>query len=174
MWTDVETTVIGAGTTTGPTPAQTVSEVWLSLIHSASGICYFLDTWNPSFREDGIFADPAMVTAVTALDAQIQSLAPELNSGTIPGLVTVTSSNAAAPVDTLVKAHGTTLYVLSAIARAGTTTASYAIQGMTGSGTATVVGENRSIPVASGKFSDAFAANAVHIYSIDLSAVACP
>ena len=174
VWTDVETTVIAAGTTTGPTPAQTVSEVWLSLIHSANGVCYFLDTWSPSFREDGIFADPAMVTAVTALDAQITSLAPELNSGTIPGLVTVTSSNSGAPVDTLVKAHGTTLYVFSAISRAGTTTASFAIDGMTGNGTATVVGENRTLPVAAGKFSDAFAANGVHIYTIDLSAVTCP
>ena len=85
VWTDVETTVIAAGTTTGPTPAQTVSEVWLSLIHAASGICYFLDTWQPSFREDGIFADQAMVTAVTALNEQILSLAPELNSGDHPG-----------------------------------------------------------------------------------------
>ena len=56
---------------------------------AANGICYFLDTWQPSFREDGIFANQAMVTAVTALNAQIASLAPELNSGTIPGLVTV-------------------------------------------------------------------------------------
>jgi hypothetical protein len=174
VWSDFETTVISAGTTSGPTPAETVSEVWLALIHSANGILYFIDSWNPSFREDAIFANQAMVTAVTALNAQIQSLAPELNSGTIPGLVTVTSSNTAAPVDTLVKAGGSTLYVFSAISRAGTATASYAIEGMTGSGVATVVGENRTIPVVAGKFSDAFAANGVHVYTIDLSAVTCP
>ena len=134
VWTDIETTIIAADTTTGPTPTETISEVWLSLIHSANGILYFIDTWNPSFREDGIFAsgNQAMVTAVTALDAQIKSLAPELNSGTIPGLVTVTSSNTAAPVDTLVKANGTSLYVFSAISRTGTATASYVIEGMTG------------------------------------------
>ena len=131
-WTDIETTVIGAGTTDGPTPVQTASEVWLSLIHSAAGIVYFIDTWVPSFREDGIFADAAMVTAVTALNKQILSLAPELNSATLPDLVTVTSSNASAPVDTMVKANGTTLYVFSAISRAGTTMASYAINGHDG------------------------------------------
>ena len=174
VWSDFETTVISAGTTSGPTPTETVSEVWLALIHSASGVLYFIDSWNPSFREDAIFENPAMVTAVTALNAQIQSLAPELNSGTIPGLVTVTSSNAAAPVDTLVKAKGSTLYVFSAISRTGTATASYAVEGMTGSGVATVVGENRTIPVVAGRFSDAFAANGVHIYTIDLSAVTCP
>ncbi|HEY5241317.1 MAG TPA: hypothetical protein VIJ22_07625 [Polyangiaceae bacterium] len=173
-WTDLETTVIGAGTTTGPTPAQTVSEVWLSLIHSANGICYFIDSWQPAFREDAIFESTPMVAAVTALNAQIQSLAPELNSGTIPGLVTVTSSSTTTPVDTLVKAHGTTLYVFSAVSRAGMTTASFAVEGLTGNGTATVVGENRTIPVVAGKFSDAFAANGVHIYTVDLSAVTCP
>jgi hypothetical protein len=174
VWSDFETTVISAGTTSGPTPAETVSEVWLALIHSANGILYFIDSWNPSFREDAIFENQAMVTAITALDAQIKSLAPELNSGTIPNLLTVTSSNAAAPVDTMVKAKGSTLYVFSAISRAGTATASYAIEGMTGSGVATVVGENRTIPAVAGKFSDAFAANGVHIYTIDLSAVTCP
>ena len=173
-WTDLETTVITAGTTTGPTPAETVSEVWLSLIHSANGICYFIDSWNPSFREDAVFENQAMVTAVTALNAQVTALAPELNSGTIPDLVTVTSSNTAAPVDTLVKANGTTLYVFSAISRTGTATASYAIAGMTGNAVATVVGESRTVPVTGGRFSDAFAANAVHIYTLDLSTVTCP
>jgi hypothetical protein len=174
VWTDFETTIISANTTTGPTPKQTISEVWLSLIHEASGVVYFLDTWNPSFREDGIFANPAMVTAVTALNKQIQSLAPELNSGTIPGLVTVSSSNAAVPIDTLVKASGASLYVLSAVSRTGTAAATFAIKGMTGDAVATVVGESRSVPVKAGKLVDTFAANDVHIYEIDLSAAICP
>jgi hypothetical protein len=172
-WTDFETTVIGAGTTDGPTPAQTASEVWLALIHSANGVVYFIDSWVPSFREDAIFEDAAMVTAVTALNKEIKSLAPELNSSTLPNLVAVTSSNAAAPVDTMIKANGTSLYVFSAISRAGTATASFAVHGMTGNGSATVVGENRTIAVTAGKFSDAFAANGVHIYEIDLGAVTC-
>ncbi|HEY8088479.1 MAG TPA: hypothetical protein VIF09_11555 [Polyangiaceae bacterium] len=174
VWTDIETTVIAAGTTTGPTPAQTRSEVWLALIHGANGITYFVDTWNPSFREDGIFGDAAMVTAVTALNAQIQSLAPELNSASLPGLVTVTSKTTATTIDSVVKASGTTLYVFSAVSRAGTTTGTFAIQGMTGSATATVVGENRTVPVTAGSFSDAFAANDVHVYAIDLAKATCP
>jgi hypothetical protein len=174
VWTDFETTVIQAGTTSGPTPAQTVSEVWLALIHEANGVIYFLDSWNPSFREDAIFANTAMVGAVTALNAQIRSLAPELNSASIPGLVTVTSSNAAAPVDTMVKANGSSLYVFSAVARAGITTASYVIQGMTGDAPASVVGENRTVAVKAGAFSDDLAENGVHIYQIDLAAAKCP
>jgi hypothetical protein len=173
VWTDIETTIITADTTTGPTPVQTASEVWLSLIHDANGIVYFIDTWNPSFREDGIFATMPMVTAVTALNKQIKSLAPELNSPTLPDVVTVTSSNTMAPIDTMVKASGTSLYLFSAISRAGTTMGSFTVPGLTGKAVATVVGENRTIDVTGGAFSDSFAANAVHIYKIDLAAVTC-
>jgi hypothetical protein len=173
VWSDFETTVINAGTTDGPTPTETASEVWLALIHSANGVLYFIDSWNPSFREDAIFENSDMVTAVTALNQEIQSLAPELNSATIPNLVTIMSSNSAAPVDTMVKANGTSLYVFSAISRAGTATASYTINGMTGNGVATVVGEGRTVTVTAGRFSDAFAANGVHIYTIDLATASC-
>jgi hypothetical protein len=173
VWTDFETTVIAAGTTTGPTPAETRSEVWLALIHEASGVIYFIDTWNPAFREDGIFADAAMTSAVTALNQQIVALAPELNSASLPGLVTVTSSSASAPIDTMVKANGTSLYVFSAISRAGTATGSFTVSGVTGGGTATVVGENRTVTITGGSFSDAFAASDVHIYRIDLGTISC-
>jgi hypothetical protein len=172
-WTDFETTVISADTTTGPTPAQTRSEVWLALIHSANGVIYFLDTWNPTFREDGIFADQAMVTGVTALNKQIIALAPELNSATLPSMLTVSSSNAATTLDTMVKAHGTSLYVFAAASRPGTTMGSFSIAGLSGTGSATVVGENRVVDIAGGTFADSFAANDVHIYQIDLSTIAC-
>jgi hypothetical protein len=172
VWTDFETTAFTTGGT-GPTPAETASEVWLALIHEANGVLYFIDTLSP-FREDGIFASPSMVTAVTALNKQVLSLAPELNSATIPGLVTTTTSPASVTVDTMVKANGSSLYIFSAVSLKGTTMAAYSIDGMTGNAIATVVGENRSVPITAGKFSDAFAANGVHIYQVDLSKVTCP
>jgi hypothetical protein len=174
VWTDIETTTISKGGTHPPTPAQTRSEVWLALIHGANGITYFVDTWEPSFREDGIFADSTMVAAVTALNAQIRMLAPELNSADIPSLVSVASSNSAAPIDLMVKANGQTLYVFAAISRAGTAIGSFTIAGMSGGGVATVVGESRTVKVATGKFSDSFAASDVHVYQIDLTAATCP
>jgi hypothetical protein len=174
VWTDFETTVISAGSTAGPTPAQTASEVWLALIHGANGVTYFIDTWNPSFREDGIFASAAMVKAVTALNAQIKSLAPVLNSATVPHIVTASTSDSSVPIDTLVKVSGTSIYVFSAVSRTGTATGSFTIAGMTGDAVAAVVGEGRTVPVKAGSFSDAFAANGVHIYSIDLATATCP
>ncbi len=91
--------------------------MWLSLIHGANGITVFSRHLEPSFREDGIFADSAMVAAVTALNQQILSLAPVLNSATITNLVGVTSSPAAVPIDTMVKAQGQTLFVFAAVAQ---------------------------------------------------------
>jgi hypothetical protein len=174
VWTDFETTVISANTTTGPTPQQTVSEVWLALIHGANGIEYFLDSWNPSFAEDAMFQNPAMVSAVTALDAEVAMLAPVLNSATLAGAVTVKSSASATPIDVMAKAKGQVLYVFAAVSRAGTATGTFSIAGFNGSATATVVGENRTVAVAGGSFGDAFAANGVHVYEIDLGAATCP
>ena len=174
VWTDIETTIIDAQSTSGPTPAQTKSEVWLALIHGANGITYFLDSWNPSFREDAIFESTTMVAAVTALNQQIKTLAPVLNSADIPNLVSVTVPSAGPPVDVVVKASGSKLYVFAAVARAGATTATFTIAGMTGNGVAVVEGENRSVDVVAGKFSDPFAANDVHVYAVDLAAASCP
>ena len=115
-----------------------------------------------------------MVSAVTALNAQVKSLAPELNSANLPGVVTVASSNSAAPVEIMVKARGKVLYVFAAIARAGTATATFNVVGLNGRATATVIGESRTIDVTAGGFADDFAANAVHLYQIDLGAATCP
>lgn len=168
-WTDIETTIIGAGTTTGPTPTQTKSETWLSIIHGANGIAYFLDTWEPSFQEDGIFKDAAMVAAVTALNQQITALAPVLNSASLSNIITVASSNTATPIDTMVKAHAGSVYVFAAVSRKGTTTGTFTASGVTGNGKATVVGEQRTVDIKGGVFSDAFAENDVHIYQLDPS-----
>ncbi len=115
-----------------------------------------------------------MTSAVTALNKQIKVLAPQLNSANIPNLVSVGSSNAAAPIDMMVKAKGQTLYVFAAISRGGTATGSFTVAGMSGGGLATVAGESRTVEIAAGRFSDAFAANDVHIYQIDLTTATCP
>ena len=172
-WTDIETTTIAAGTTSGPTPEQVRSEVWLSLIHGANGITYFVHTWQPTFREDGIFNDATMVAAVTALNQEVKSVARLLNSANIPGVVSVTSSNGAAPIDMMVKANGQVLEVFAAIGRTGTATATFTIAGMTGNAAAAVNGEGRSVNVVAGRFSDDFAANGVHIYEINLDLATC-
>jgi hypothetical protein len=171
VWTWIEASRMGRDS--GPTPAQIRSEVWLSLIHGADGIGYFVDTWFPSFKEDGIFNTPELVTAVARLNQEIKSLAPELNSANIPNLADVTSADHSVAVDTMVKASGSSIYLFAAVSGDGTTTASYSIRGMSGNADAAVLSENRTVKVAAGQFSDEFAANGVHIYKIDLASVTC-
>src|SRR5581483_5008089 len=112
-------------------------------------------------------------SAVTALNAQILSLAPEINSASVPNLVSVSAPDASPPVDIMVKTHGTSIYVFAAVSRTGSTSGSFTLQGVTGSGTATVIGESRTVPITHGAFTDTFTANAVHIYQIDFAAIHC-
>lgn len=171
VWTWIETTKMRG--VNGPTPTQTASEVWLSLIHGAKGIGYFIHVFSPSFREDGVFNDPTMVAALTSLNAEIRALAPELNSASITELVSVSSSNPSAPIDSMVKSNGNSIYIFSAISRPGTATGTFTINGMSGNGIVDVVNEHRTLPATAGTFSDSFAANGAHVYKADMSAVTC-
>ena len=92
-----------------------------------------------------------MVTAVTALNQQMKTLAPELNSADIPNLVAVSSSNPDAPIDLMVKAQGQTLYIFAAIAGPERPPGGFPIEGMSGDGSATVLGENRTFTVTAGR-----------------------
>jgi hypothetical protein len=113
-----------------------------------------------------------MMAALTSLNAEIKALAPELNSASITELVSVGSSNPSAPIDSMVKSNGNSIYIFSAISRPGTATG-FTINGMSGNGIVDVVNEHRPLPVMAGTFRDSFAANGAHVYEVDMSAVTC-
>ncbi len=171
VWMAIETTKISSSSAAGPTPAQTKSEVWMAIIHGAKGINYFPDSWIPSFKADALLSDAGMVTMLTSVDSMIKALAPVINSNNTgyatnvnantPG---VTSSNGAVYVNYMTKTYNGSTYIFAVAMRNGTTTATFTI----GSGSiAIVLGENRTIPVVSGKFSDSFSGYGVHIYKIN-------
>ena len=81
VWNTLETTQITTGQGSAPTPAQVKAEVWISLVNGSDGIIYFAHTISP-FVEDALLLSPTMNPAVTAINAQIESLAPVLNSAT--------------------------------------------------------------------------------------------
>ena len=175
VWTDIETTTIAAGTSSGPTPAQVRSETWLSLIHGANGVTYFVHSWEPTFREDGIFAERDDGRGGEGVERGGEVARSRDERCERAGRGQRLELNAAAPVDVMVKAdaRAQVLYVFAAIARAGTTTGTFTVAGMTGDATATVVGEGREVAVAAGKWSDEFGANGVHLYEIDLERATC-
>src|SRR5687767_324085 len=79
VWNCIECTHIG-NPEKKATPRQVRSEVWMSLIHGSSGIIYFVHQFKPTEREAALLDDPEMLAAVTAINRQIRTLAPVLNS----------------------------------------------------------------------------------------------
>jgi hypothetical protein len=67
----------------------------------------------------------------------------------------------------MAKFHANKYYVFAGSRENKSSTPTLRLSGVD-SGTATVLGENRTIPIANDRFSDRFAdGNAVHIYRID-------
>ena len=164
VWNWIETTGIDDASRT-PTPAQIKTEVWMSLVHGSMGIGYFCHIFSPSFIEAGLLSVAANAAAVRNIDAEIQVLAPVLNSRSLGNGATVVSSNTAVPIDTMVKRYAGSLYVFAVAMRPSATTATFTLRGV-GAASATVLGESRAIAVDGGTFSDAFAPYDVHLYQI--------
>ncbi|RPH39363.1 MAG: hypothetical protein EHM91_12485 [Planctomycetota bacterium] len=144
-----------------PTAAQVKTEVWMSLIHGSTGLIYFVHQFKPRFSEASLLQDADLLAGITAVNKQIQSLAPVLNSPTVVDGVAVTSD---APVDAIVKRQGDSTYVFAVAMREQAAKATFTVKGARG--TAEVLGENRSIPVKDGTFEDDFKPYDVHLYRI--------
>lgn len=171
IWNCLECTRIG-NPDRKPTPQQVRCEAWMSIIHGSRGLIYFVHQFKPTFREAALLDDPEMLAAVTDLNRQITALAPLLHSTAAAPAVGVKSSNAAVPVDTMVKRGpaGTCLFAVGM--REGRTTATFTFEGpdggVTTDGEVEVLGENRRLPVRRGVFSDTFESWDVHIYRAPL------
>lgn len=162
IWNFIEGTAINGGAV--PTYTQLEAEVWMSLVHGSQGIVYFVHQFSPQFREDGIFNFPTVVHAVTAINSQITSLAPVLNSPTITHDVKVASSApSAAPISMMEKRSAGYTYVFAVEMRNHTAAATFTIpKGQRG--TVTVLNENRKLSISKGRFQDHFDGYGVHLY----------
>ena len=149
-----------------PTPQQVRSEAWLALVHGSRGLIYFVHQFKPTFREAALLDDPEMVTAVTALNRQIQDLAPVLNSPSIPSLVTVSTQPEEAPVAIMAKRAAGFIYLFTVGLRGRHTTASFRLSGLPAETSAEVLDESRRVEVRHGSFTDEFSAYGVHIYKM--------
>ncbi|MHC4897717.1 MAG: hypothetical protein ACYTGW_11480 [Planctomycetota bacterium] len=164
VWNVVETTHVKS--TVMPTPDDIRTEVWMSLIHGSMGITYFVHEWYPKFSEPALLNYPKQAAAVAAINKQIQQLAPVLNSATVVGGAKVTSSKTTVPIAHMVKHHGGATFVFAVAMRKDTTRGTFAVAGLPAKATATVLSEDREIPVANGTFQDDFLAYGVHLYRI--------
>jgi hypothetical protein len=162
-WCWIETTRISEKATRKPTPAEVKSEVWMALIHGAKGFGYFCHSFVGKMQDAALLHDAEMIQAVKAINEQVTSLAPVLNKDDSKGYATVESSDKAVPVDIMTKKDGRTNYLFAVAMREGATTATFDVK----SGKkAEVIGENRTIEIRKGKFSDEFSDYGVHLYRI--------
>ena len=162
VWNCIETTRINGERRA--TPHELRAEVWMSIIHGSRGIIYFVHEWKPETDTRRLLHDPEMLDAVTRVNAEIRDLAPVINSSTFHYGAEVTSSQPEIPVDVMVKRHDGAVYVFACGMRNGPTDASFLVSGLGELAVAEVMGENRTIDVGNGSFTDSFEPWGVHIY----------
>jgi hypothetical protein len=165
-WCWIETTKIQANNNRQPTPEEVKSEVWMAIIHGATGIGYFCHSWAPSFDEAALLHDSIMIKAVADLNFQISSLAPVLNSQTIENYTNAESSNPDIPVDVMTKSTAGNEYIFAAAMRPGTTEATFEIPDDYPLLRVEVLNENRFIDIVGGQFKDSFSNYESHIYKL--------
>ena len=164
VWNAIECTRINTGVK--PTPKQVKAEVWIALVNGSRGIVYFCHEFKPKSTDRALLDDAEMLAAVTAINSRIRRLAPALNSPTVMDAVKVESSNQGVPVATMVKKQGGATYVFAVSMKAGETNASFTLGGLAAGAEVQVLGENRNVESADGKFQDHFGEWDVHLYRI--------
>ncbi|WP_271601011.1 hypothetical protein [Bradyrhizobium sp. CCBAU 45384] len=146
-------------------PAQVRAAVWHSIIAGARGIIYFNHSFSGPHPSQHALRDPpyaAVRTIVRSTNQLITQLAPVLNAPFADGFATADAS-----IRTMTKFHQDTYFIFAGSKQNSASTPTISLTSF-GSGTATVIGENRTIPIAHGRFSDSFEdGNAIHIYRID-------
>jgi hypothetical protein len=164
VWSCIECTHIG-NPQARATPEQVRAEVWMALIRGARGLIYFVHQFKPVFREAALLDDPAMLEAVTAINRQIQDLAPVLNSPTLNQDLNL-GPGTNGPVAALLKRRGTSTYVFAVNLGRQPVRASFSLRGVAAVARAEVLGESRAVPVQAGGFGDEFGPYSVHLYQL--------
>ena len=166
VWCGIEATRISKDSPAKPTAAQVRAEVWLALIHGATGLVYFGHDLRPATNDSAaLLHDPLMLTAVTAINQQIARLTGPLRAMTVVDGTQVQASPPSASLDILVKDYQGTRFIFAVALRDEVVTATFCMP-MPRGARADVIDENRSLAVADGSFTDRFAPYAVHLYAI--------
>ena len=165
IWNCIEASRI-SNVKTKPTAEQIRSEVWMSLIHGSRGIIYFVHQFKPTFQEASLLEDKELLQAVTALNKQIQELAPVLNGPTIANAIGARPAGQDVPIASMVKQHAGASYLFAVNMRNQPTRGLFKVQSSTGGASVEVLHESRALPAHGGEFTDEFSSYTVHLYRI--------
>lgn len=140
---------------------QISGAAWNAIIHGASGIAYFQHNNNGRCGNYSIVECPDARKAVTAVDTEVRSLAPVLNT---PSYRWTFGSG----IETALKTYHGSAYIF-AMTDGGTGSRNFKLPSGIKGTTVDVVGEGRSLPVTSGSFTDNFSRESTHhIYRLAL------
>jgi hypothetical protein len=146
-------------------PAEIKATVWHSIIAGARGIIYFNHSFGGPNQSQHCLREPAYAAvraAVKSTNQLIMRLAAALNAPFADGFVSASPS-----VRAMAKFHESKYYVFAGSRENVASIATFSLSGVD-NGTATVIGENRTISISNGRFSDSFEdGNAIHIYRVD-------
>jgi hypothetical protein len=165
VWTCIETTKINNPDAT-LTPHQVRAEVWMAIIHGARGIVYFAHEFKPRFVEAGLLANPDIADAVKAINAQVTQLAPVINSPAVKDPAAVESSDKDVPIAVMTRRHNGHTYVFAAAMRDKPVKGTFRMPAGIGRGIVDVIGEDRTIDIKAGGWTDEFKGYEVHLYRI--------
>jgi hypothetical protein len=165
VWNCIECTHI-SNPDRKPTRHEVRAEAWMSLIHGSQGLIYFVHEFKPKFREAGLLSDAEMLAAVTQLNHEISSLAPVLNEPSVADAMRVRLIANASAVDTLTKRHNNASYVFAVEMEGRQASADFRLSSAKPAQTVEVIGEDRSITLRDGSFTDSFKPWDVHLYRL--------
>jgi hypothetical protein len=160
----IETSDQGIPNSTHPgvTPGEFRAEIWDAIIHGARGIIYFPLVLAPSFNFDGTPTN--VVAEMTAQNAVITSLANVLQRPIDPPAIGAAVNF---PLEAGWRSTGTEDYfIVLNLTNATKNSQAITLSGISAS-TATVYGENRTVPISNGVIIDSFAPHERHIYVVD-------
>ncbi|MDA1193475.1 MAG: hypothetical protein O3A46_17500 [Candidatus Poribacteria bacterium] len=147
-------------------PHQLRAEVWMSLVHGATGIIYFVHQFQPNFVEASLLDDATLSAAAKDVNGEVRALAPILNSPTVENGASVVSSNENVPIDLLVKRHDGATYLFAVAMRNDDTRGRFTLSGMDGAASVVEIKSGRKIELKDGSFEDAFEPYGVRLYKI--------
>ena len=150
------------------TPHQVKAMVWMSIIHGSTGIVYFVHEFKPAFNEHALLNDLEMLSAVTKINQQVQSLAPVIFSPSEDALIQVQSSDPAIPIACMVKQVKNELYIFAVNMRNKPVQAAFSLQKDLPIQEIQETEKSRVIPIKDKKFNDVFESYDVRIYKANL------
>ena len=168
--TNIQSRAEGPGFHT-PTPEEIRAEVWISIIHGASGIGYFTHAWNVKEsstrgKHMEVWIPEAQRAAMKRVNAELKELAPAINSGEC-GLPLEKVEDQEGRVDLSARYDGKDLYIFAANLRQGPEGCTFTVPGLKAGAEVEVINEGRKREAgAGGKFHDRFAGFDVNLYRV--------